>query len=692
MQSDRSGSWAERYRPRTLDELIGQKRAVTRVKALIRSPRHVIFAGPTGVGKTSITQPYAQSLMCTCSSAGGLACGVCDSCVNFVAGHNPNYHHRNASDVTPEWLRAIVAETSGTSFVARRPVIHIGEAHLLSAYVKEALFEALESKADRIFIFTVMDISALPDPLRARCQEVELEAATIGDKAGYAERIATSERLVITPEAIELIAHFSRGYRAIARNLQGVHDASPGQEIGLDEVRSTVLHDLSHGMLAILAALARGDWSRAEATMAGMHMSATTKHRAFADILMYLKLKYVGPAQAEERSFDLLFSRAECINILDLWDERAASHGISLVTLFDEVLEFWAFMPLALDDEILRLQFIRLFDLVNVDRANRVGAAPTQWNLRQEQSFRSTAAARPKPRFRSIGRRDEELHDHLPGAIVGELMEAGTFAPQVTGCWLTSLAEIYFKPTEDPSNSPATNFGKNLAARLATWGGQLRPGVPNYPLHRISLLESDDRGNLIATVLFHIPDEILGRAHEWIVDYRAKLLANCAVLAFHQDLPGSGRSHARQWELMRRLLRGIDPSLLLDDVPAFERLRIAKSRLRPAGPVPRGRRYNLSQSLSPEARKRQADLGMPHLSAWSEGAWDWLFTGWEAAEHADRKAEVLRRQRILHQLEVEREAAGDPLHRRAIERIIQDERASWPSDPHERPRSKALWW
>jgi hypothetical protein len=197
---------------------------------------------------------------------------------------------------------------------------------------------------------------------------------------------------------------------------------------------------------------------------------------------------------------------------------------------------------------------------------------------------------------------------------------------------------------------------------------------------------------LIGTVLFHVPDEVLDRAHEWIVDYRSNLLSKGAVTAFYQNLPTAGRGHARQWELMRRLWRGVDPTLMLDDVPAFERLRIPKSRHQPAGRVPRGRRYNLSQSLSPQARKREADKGMAHLSPWADGAWDWLFSGWEAAEHADRKGELKRRERQMMQLEAERSAAGDALHRRAIERIIADERASWPIDPHERPRSRTLWW
>ena len=60
------------------------------------------------------------------------------------------------------------------------------------------------------------------------------------------------------------------------------------------------------------------------------------------------------PASADFRT-RLIEGSPDCIKVLDLWDERSASHGISLVGLFDEVLEFWAFMPLNLDEEILRV-------------------------------------------------------------------------------------------------------------------------------------------------------------------------------------------------------------------------------------------------------------------------------------------------------------------------------------------------
>jgi hypothetical protein len=533
----------------------------------------------------------------------------------------------------------------------------------------------------------------LPEQLRARCQEIELAPATIESKVEYAGRISQAERLTITSEAAELLAHFSTGYRSVARNLQSVYDSCHGREIRLDQVRSSVLQDRSERMLELLAALARGNWAQAAAAMEAVRLGATEKRAALLDVLIYLKLKYVGPALSEERRFDLLFRRGDCLRVLELWDARAAAHAITLVGLFDEVLEFWAFMPLNFDEQLFRVQLIRLYDLVNVDRSNRIGDEPTEWSVDRERCFRSTSAARSRPRFRSVGRRDADDDEHLSGGLVRRLYEPATFLPQATGCWLNTLVEMQFRSTAGAAEYSATSrFGKQLAARLASWGGELLPGIPKMPLHRITLLESEAAGELTATIVFHLPDEILDRAREWLGSYRTKILDDGGAANVYLNFPTAGRGHARHWDLVRRLWRGVDPSLVLDGAPASERLRVPKSQLRPAGQVPKGRRYNLSQSLSPQERKRHADRGMPHLSAWEDGAWDWLFSGWEASEHKARAAETQRRERKMVQLEGERLAAGDALHRRALERIILDERESWPTDPHLRPRPRKLWW
>lgn len=54
-----------KYRPKTLDKLIGQTTAVTRLKGIINSgkvPSAMLFTGPTSVGKTTLARAFACDL------------------------------------------------------------------------------------------------------------------------------------------------------------------------------------------------------------------------------------------------------------------------------------------------------------------------------------------------------------------------------------------------------------------------------------------------------------------------------------------------------------------------------------------------------------------------------------------------------------------------------------------------------
>src|SRR2546422_8395186 len=56
--------WVEKYRPTTLDDIVGQDDVVSRLKAYVKAGNlpHLLFAGPAGTGKTTSAIALAREL------------------------------------------------------------------------------------------------------------------------------------------------------------------------------------------------------------------------------------------------------------------------------------------------------------------------------------------------------------------------------------------------------------------------------------------------------------------------------------------------------------------------------------------------------------------------------------------------------------------------------------------------------
>ena len=64
-KSDDGMPWVEKYRPKTLDDLVGNDDAVDRMRTMVRSGfmPNLIFSGPPGCGKTSAIGVLARELL-----------------------------------------------------------------------------------------------------------------------------------------------------------------------------------------------------------------------------------------------------------------------------------------------------------------------------------------------------------------------------------------------------------------------------------------------------------------------------------------------------------------------------------------------------------------------------------------------------------------------------------------------------
>ena len=57
--------WTEKYRPQTFSEIKGQEEIVKRIEAFVtkKNMPHLLFAGPAGVGKSTLSLVIAKKII-----------------------------------------------------------------------------------------------------------------------------------------------------------------------------------------------------------------------------------------------------------------------------------------------------------------------------------------------------------------------------------------------------------------------------------------------------------------------------------------------------------------------------------------------------------------------------------------------------------------------------------------------------
>ncbi len=189
--------WIEKYRPKNLSEVIGQKLVVDRLKSFVerQSFPNMIFAGTAGVGKTTCAIAFANEL--------------------FKGQLNGAFKELNASDDRGiDVVRGTVKEFAKTISLADIPIkiIFLDEADSLTADAQHALRRTMEKySAETRFILSANYASKIIDPIQSRCVVFRFKSLTEDDMREYIERIAKSESLQIDSKAVDALLYVSEG-------------------------------------------------------------------------------------------------------------------------------------------------------------------------------------------------------------------------------------------------------------------------------------------------------------------------------------------------------------------------------------------------------------------------------------------------------------------------------------------------
>ncbi len=215
----------QKYRPKNLDELVGQKFiSITLKQALLTkkiAPAY-LFNGPRGTGKTSSARIFAKSLNCQAFDQPTITpCCKCDLCRQITDGSALDIIEIDAASNTGvENIREIIERARFTPTQARWKVYVIDECHMLSTAASNALLKTIEEPPSRVvFILATTNPERVLNTIKSRCQKFDFRRISPSDIFQHLSGIAEKESIEYEVQALKMIAKRSNGGMRDAQSL-----------------------------------------------------------------------------------------------------------------------------------------------------------------------------------------------------------------------------------------------------------------------------------------------------------------------------------------------------------------------------------------------------------------------------------------------------------------------------------------
>jgi len=208
-------SLANRKRPRTFEEMVGQSSEVAVLKTILEKnwkPSVILIGGPFGTGKTTLSRLIARALLCD-DRKGFEPCGVCESCLAMDRDNHPSYKEMDAaSHGQVADVRALKEEVSYQG-VGKLRIYCFDEAHALTSQAQDAMLKMLEEGVEGvIFILATTEVHEVAPTIRSRCVELSLRLLTVAQIKTRLEQVCKSEGIEYEPTALSVIGSYVRGH------------------------------------------------------------------------------------------------------------------------------------------------------------------------------------------------------------------------------------------------------------------------------------------------------------------------------------------------------------------------------------------------------------------------------------------------------------------------------------------------
>jgi DNA polymerase-3 subunit gamma/tau len=233
-----------KYRPSSLEELVGQADAVQLIREQIKNgnlSHAYLFSGPRGVGKTSLARIIATAIGCD---------PVFDITEIDAASHNKVDDVRELND--------------SVNFIASSPgkkrVFILDEVHMLSNAASNAFLKTLEEPPEHvIFILATTEPERVIETIRSRTTQIAFKRIKNADIITSLEKISKAEKINLSKDVLKYIANQSDGSLRDAINLFEQTFSTFGNKATMEQLYSILGKVTTTDLLQIIEAMGTQD-------------------------------------------------------------------------------------------------------------------------------------------------------------------------------------------------------------------------------------------------------------------------------------------------------------------------------------------------------------------------------------------------------------------------------------------------